>query len=228
MDDVPFEFDSPCPVENIEERRPEGWREDYCDECDETVHNLSQMSAEEAGSFYEKHRGGEVCIYAQFDEEGAVIHRESSSDGPSWLGRSAPRLGAVALAAGMLVGCEVDPSGEQPDELRVESAAVEPIAVEESVARLRSDLTEAVGAARRRATGEALAVQKAESVAESAEERASEAAERTAFARREAVKRRAREQELSRQLQQSSTEPVGQVESDKERLDFAGGIRFND
>ncbi|MGZ8363111.1 MAG: hypothetical protein ACXW3D_04560 [Caulobacteraceae bacterium] len=105
MSDLRISLPNPC-SENWGEMQPLGCNR-FCATCSETIHNLSELTAEETEALLRK--PGKHCVRAQVRPDGALALRQSRSGNPARI------LVAVGASFGLLTSaCETLPQTASP------------------------------------------------------------------------------------------------------------------
>jgi len=103
MDEVSVKFPAPCD-EKWDAMAPRGCHR-HCVSCDKVIHDLEQMTGEEAVSLLQSDQ--EACVRAKVDAKGFVRVADSGRTGSPKL-----RTAAVSAAAGLaLAACSTTPIG---------------------------------------------------------------------------------------------------------------------
>jgi hypothetical protein len=120
--DLPLDYD--CPLELAKLPADASGTGRYCSACNQTVHDLSAMTEQQAAALLRARASEQPCVSFQFHADGRVRFAEPPRIPTSRL-RPRPRmrmeLAAAALLASLTVGCvgfnelEID----EPDELDV-------------------------------------------------------------------------------------------------------------
>jgi hypothetical protein len=125
----------PCPIDLDAIGFDRGAKEAHCAHCDKSVHNLSNMSREEARAFLKANAGRTLCVSYRRRQDGTILYEGPAPDAVVPLSRVrasarravAPAAAALGLAAALAACTPHGPdAAPRPTPTKVETPTPEP------------------------------------------------------------------------------------------------------